>query len=597
MTAVDHFIKPLTQTQMPRSVAVMAVASRLGGDRSGYTQTWRCASLHMRHTAKDGTAKVTRRLCWDLDLMWAELSKACAGKGLTFLWVHDLAWAARVTGMLDMLPAHGWRLDALSLAGGASWLVFRRGEATLKVADLLSIWPHSIEQIGQLFGMARKDSPEPSESVIAWNAFVTRDRTILVTAVEAYLAWVEKEQLGTLAVTGSAQAWKALRRSHLTHGILIHHDQELRAMERRAMWTGRCEAYWHGTLLREVADEWDFSMAHNTIAASEQLPVFPHTPLPPEADLRAWIDDPRYAVLAEIEVDTDVPCLPMEMDGHIVWPVGRFRTTVWSPEIRIALDTCRGVRLIKGWAYRREHALRQWAAWVTARMGADDVDVPAWQKDVLKRWSNVVIGRFGMQYPKWTKVGRSLTSGVSCVVTSNSAGEDTGLLMQVGREVWQQTGTTEPRDAAPMITGYVMSVMRAKLWHLMQALPPKALLYVDTDAVLVPDGFRDHMSVLADDPRFAGLRLKRSWDGLSIYGPRQVVTGDMVRVAGLPKAAKRLGRTEFEGEIVESLTVALQGGLTATVRISPRQWKIDGVDTRREGHGFGWTTPFRVNDF
>jgi hypothetical protein len=105
------------------------------------------------------------------------------------------------------------------------------------------------------------------------------------------------------------------------------------------------------------------------------------------------------------------------------------------------------------------------------------------------------------------------------------------------------------------------------------------------------------MSALSMDPEFRGLRLKRSWDGLSIYGPRQLVTGDSVRVAGLPRAAKRLGRREFEGEVTEGLLEALRIGQTDVVRVTPRQWRIMGEDVRRAGDGFGWTHPFKVNDF
>lgn len=591
---VNHYIRPLTQTAIPKSHMVIAACSMLGGDRSGYRQTWRLASLYVRRETDRGAITHSRRTCVSQVALWQAINKHANGSGLSFLWTHDLQWTARVTEMLRWLPTLGWQLDAFALNPGASWMVWRRGKHTLKVVDTLSVWPHSIDRLGQWFGLGRKDTPPHGAPDTKWLTHVTRDRDILVTAVEAYLDWIAANDLGTLAVTGNAQAWKAFRRRFLVFGISVHHDRDLRPLERRAMWTGRAEAHWRGSLLREVVDEWDFSMAHNEIARTHLLPVIPNVPLDARQDLRVWLAEPRYTVLAEVDVETGVPCVPALSGDTIVWPTGRFRTVLWGPELSLALDQCQSVRLVRGWSYRCEPVLAGWAEWVRTLMGAPDDVVPAWQKDIHKRWSNTLVGRFGMRYPRWVKVGRAPQSTVSVATLNDGTGADLGSLVQIGHDLWEEAGWTEPRDAAPMITGYVMSAMRAKLWRLMCAMPPQALLYVDTDSVLTLDAHRGAMQRLARRPEFAGLRLKRSWDGLSIYGPRQLVTGAEVRVSGLPKSAQRLGRTEFGGEVTESLLEALKAGHPGAVHSVARQWEIAGVDTRRAGTGFGWTRPFRI---
>lgn len=591
---ISHYIKPLTTTTIPRSHVVLAAASTLGGDRSGYTQTWRCASVRFIRPGATGGTWHTNAFYANAADMWRDVNSHASKSGLTFLWVHDVQWTARVTGLLDALGRMGYRLDAFALNPGASWMVWRRKKHTIKVVDVLSVWPHGIDRLGQWFPPGRKDVPGHGASDMSWVAHVTRDRDILVRAVESYLDWVKTNELGPLAVTGNAQAWKAFRRRFLTHGVSVHHDSDQRAMERRAMWTGRAEAWWRGSLLREVVDEWDFSMAHNEIARTMALPVFPHQPIGPRHQLGTWLCEPRYTVLAEVDVETDIPCLPTNQADGIVWPTGHFRTVLWGPELGLALDRCQSVRLLRGWVYRVEPVLSRWADWVAARMGADDSVVPAWEKDVIKRWSNVIVGRFGMSYPRWVKVGKAKRSTISVATLNDGTGRDLGSLVQIGRDLWEESGRIEPHDAAPMVTGYVMSAMRVKLWRLLEAMPPGAALYVDTDSVLVHDSHRKAMSRLSKRPEFAGLRLKRSWDGLSIFGPRQLVTGAEVRVSGLPKTAQRLGRNDFEGEVTESLLEALRAGHPGAVHSVPRQWQLAGVDTRRQGTGFGWTQPFHV---
>jgi len=380
----------------------------------------------------------------------------------------------------------------------------------------------------------------------------------------------------------------------MPYGILVHHEEDLIDMERRAMWTGRCEAFWHGSLLRQTVDEWDFSNAHTSIARDHKMPVFPHAPIDPSKPLAEYLADDTYHVLAEVEVETDIPCVPTMDGAHIVWPVGVFRTVLWSPELRIALDHCRSVRVLRGQQYRCAPALQLWADWVFSQLQAADDVVPAWQKDLVKRWGNTLIGRFAMRYPQWDKIGTATVSDVYCTPCVDYQSGDEYMLMQVGFEMWQQSGMVAPNNSAPMITGYVMSAMRAKLWHLMQAMPADSLVYVDTDSLLVTDRWRHWMESLAQSDAGQGLRLKRSWEGMNIYGPRQIVTGDAVRIAGLPKTAHRVSRHAWEGETVESLQQAMAGRSADAVRITPRQWEIEGVDTRRAGPAVGWTAPFIV---
>lgn len=574
---------------------VLTVQTRLGGNRSGYTESFRVASTMERDTSGRSRWGPTIATTDNLERLWANVHLHIKARRLTFLWTHDLSRTARITDMLHHLPALGWTLSAFSLNVGAPWMVWRRGKTTLKVVDAMSIWPTSLEQVGKLFGLGTGNTPDDDAPYLAWVKRVRADLDILTVAVDSYVDWVRTSNLGSLAVTGNGQAWSAYRRRFMPYGILCHQDKDLLAMERRAMWTGRCEAYWHGTLLRQQVDEWDFSRAHVTICQEQDVPTFPHGPIDPSRPLASYLDDDRYHVLAEVEVDTDVPCCPAARGGHIVWPTGVFLTTLWTPELRIALDQCVSVRVVRGWLYRRAPALRGWADWCKGQLDADDNAVPAWMKEVIKRWGNALVGRFAMRYPQWQLVGHSPTSDVFCTPCVDVESDNEFLLMQVGHEMWQQIGTVAPNNSAPMVTGYVMSAMRAKLWHVMRGLPEGALLYVDTDSLLVTDKWRRTMQKLCRTPAFQGLRLKRSWFGMAIYGPRQLVTGDSVRVAGLPKTARRTDRHEFEGEVTESLTAAMAGRAAHHVRIAPRQWKVVGTDTRRQGHGMGWTTPFHLD--
>lgn len=592
MTRTGWGIKPLTRTRIPKVNIVLAAVSRLDGTvKAGYRETWRGAAVAY---AKSDPDKARNAIYFDgtPERLWTEISRATRHKGVTQLWTYDLTRVARLTDMLRHMSAQGWTLTAFSLNPGAPWMVWKRGSRTLRMSDVASLWPDGLARVATLFGSSRKICDVGEEIQWIWSAQAAQDRNILRDAVFTYLEWIESEGLGNLAVTGNGQAWAAFRRRFLTHGVLVHDDDELHAMERAAMWTGRCEAYWHGTLGVVNVSEWDFSKAHTRIAAEVDLPTFPHAPIPPDCDLRDYLADERYAVLAEVDVNVTKPIVPTRRGEHIVWPVGEFTTTLWEPELRLLAEAGAIVRVRGGWLYRTAPVLRAWAEWILGQVDEPDGGTPAWRKELLSRWGNVLVGRFAMRYPRWEEIGRAPADDVFCMPSHNvDTGEDT-LLMQIGRTLWLQQGTDAPHDSAPAITGYVMSEMRARLWRLMSMLPSRTLLYVDTDSLLVAERDNPRMEALAQSGWGVGLRLKRSWDGMAIYGPRQLETGDAVRIAGLPKTARRTGRNEWEGEITESLQQALAGRSPDAVRSTERQWEMGGVDVRRQGDGIGWTRPY-----
>jgi hypothetical protein len=588
-------IKTLTRTQIPNSHIVVAVESRLGGDRAGYEQTWRVGAFNAWRTHKGRTISGPQQSVQSVSELWVRISDCAGTRGVTFLWCHDLSWVARVSAAFIELPKLGWQLDAFNLVPGSGWLVWRKGRCTLKFFDTMSVWQTSLDRLGQLFGEGRKLVPPMEARPEIWMSRVWQDMKILTKAVTSYLEWIRHNDLGTLAVTGSGQAWAAFRRRFLSHGILVHSDPELRAMEREAMWAGRAEAYWHGAILTQQVDEWDFTNAYNTIGRTRHVPVYPDMPIDPDTNpdwLTGW---KRHEPLAEVEIETLLPVVPCRVEGGIVWPTGRFVSTLWGPEIREALRAGATVRIRKGWLYRCAPVLHEWASWISGQLGGTGDPVPTWVQLILKRWSNTLIGRFGMRYPEWEIIGESIRSDAFAIPMWDMDSDEMSMLMQAGHRMFEQTGVSEPRYSAPMITGYVMSAMRARLWRLMGAMPQGALLYVDTDSVLTTDAWRIAMEAIRRQPDFEGLRLKRSWDGFAIYGPRQIVTGHEVRFSGLPKSAERVGRHDFEGEVVESLEQALGHNALDRVRISRKRWTVEGKDTRRQGPATGWTDAHHVD--
>jgi hypothetical protein len=441
---------------------------------------------------------------------------------------------------------------------------------------------------------AKEPLPDDAADDEAWWRRCERDVSILRNAIVSYLAWLEVEELGNWQMTGAGQSYAGFRHRFMTHRLLVHADADALKAERSAMWTGRCEAYWHGTLYDARIDEWDLSCAYARIALRHEVPTQLVGPVSGTEAMEKWLDAPGYAVLADVIVDTAVPIVPTSDGGRILWPVGQFATTLWDPELRSLREGGADMVVSRAYLYRTAPALQEWAEWILGKLEAPDSEVPAWQKMVLKNWSRALIGRFGMMYRDWESWAVAGRSDCRQWMGHDRDTGETYALMQVGREVWRDRGQVEWDNSIPAITGWVMSQARADLWHLIRAMPPRTVLYVDTDSIIT------HGDLGAGNPAMyaaeAGgvLRVKRSWDRIKIMGPRQIIVGDQVRMAGIPIRAERMPDGTMRGEIWESLSKALRERRAETVMITPRKWKITGVDHRRAPGADGWTLPVRL---
>lgn len=589
-----HYVKRNETTRIPRRHIFLDTEARSDATPNGQIQRWRLAVACFQRSPKGKKHYERWAQFSDPVGLWRAVSEHTGKDDRTILWAHNLAYDVRISEAFTILPDLGWRLVSHNLAPRGTWLQWKKGKASLVMVDSVAIFPTTLAQVGKTVGLGKPDLPSFDDSDSAWFERCTADVRILATAVNNYLAWLESEDLGNWQLTGAGQSWAAFRHRFMTHRLLVHGDDTALAAERRAMWTGRCEAYWHGTLDRQVVHEWDLTLAYARIARDISVPVRYLGPMPQGYDWRGTVESPNVALLANVQITTDTPVVPTEIDGRIVWPVGTFKTTLWDSEIKAALRAGADIQVEAGWLYRLRPALKAWADWLISQLEDTSGMVPAWRCIILKHWARALIGRMAMTYTQWEEYATTDDNKVRRSTVYDRDSREEYEIMQVGGTIWRDTGRVEWSQSMPMVTGYIQAACRVRLWEIMQALPEKVVLYVDTDSLLTTDKHMATMETVARSAIGHGLRLKRSWDGFAIYGPRQVRTGNQLRVSGVPRRAQRVARHTYSGEIWESLSVSLRNAQPGRIVIRNRTWTLTGVDRRRIGYGIGWTNPITV---
>lgn len=590
-----HYIRPNETTRVPRRLIFLDTESTRERSPVGQVQGWALAVACFRSQRPDRTPKESWETFDDPEIMWKAVDAYVGTSGRTVLWTHNLGYDSRISEMFDILPRLGFALVAHNLVGKGTWLMWRRGRASLTMVDSAAVFPCELLRLGVYLNLPKLPLPTTGHGGVGLYSRCWRDVEILRAAVLAYLEWIEVEDLGNWQLTGSGQSWATFRHRFMDRRLLVHDDPVALAAERRAMWTGRCEAYWHGELSFQVVHEWDLSLAYPRIAKDFTVPVRLLGPMPDGFDWRASLGSDRAAILAECTITTEAPVVPTTHNDRIVWPVGTFTTTLWDPEIKAAIDAGATVTVHRGWLYHKAPALQKWAEWVSEQLDTLSDMKDHWKYIVLKHWARALIGRFAMTYTKWEEYAYAPTPMVRAHQVYDEDTGETFRTVQIGQTMWRDAGVREWGESMPMVTGYIQSLCRVRLWDLLRLAPKRSALYCDTDSILVTDMHSAAIAAIAAQHPEWGLRLKRSWQGFAVWGPRQIRTGESVRVSGVAKHAVRTSKTTFRGDVWETLEGALNRGHPTTVHIRDREWTIRGKDPRRNGPDIGWTTPHRLN--
>lgn len=593
-TVPAHWIRRNEGTRLPRRHICLDVEANETDHGTWRHQTFRLAVASFDGQDRKGRKDyATQWGYFDTPAdLWAWVDAHTARGRRTVVVAHNLAYDLRVSDAFRWLPALGWHLEMIRLETRQSWGKWRKGDRGLTMVDSMSWFGAALDTVGELVGIPKLDLPDWRDDDSAWAARCQRDVAILREAWHRVIRWVESDDLGNWKATGAGQGWAAFRHRWMTH-LILHHDQpEVAAVEREAAWAGRCEAWRWGDLGPGPWWEMDFSAAYTRVAATVDVPTKLIGRISPSEARRYLRGVAGRCALLDCEVSTEVPTVPTRGPDGILWPVGTFRSWLWDIEAAEVVRDGGTVKIRGAYIYRSEPALQAWAAWIL-----DQLDLPADKLDpvcrlVVKSWGRAVIGRFGARWGSWQPYGAAHGPDVALHLLVDGDAGTARRMLTLGATTFVEHDQEDAPDSAVHVMSYVMAVARCRMLAAMRIVGPDHLAYVDTDGLLVDGEGRRRL----DAAQLPGLRVKAGYRKVEIMGPRQLVVDDTLRMAGIPKRARRTGRRTWAGEVWATLPGSLAAGESDAVSIHDRTWTVRGKDTRRAHLPGGRTAPLRMGE-
>lgn len=577
----SHWIRLNHQERIPKRWVAFdteAISVRSNGDE---IQSWSMgAAVRWRWGLKRGD-RAERATFASSGELWQWVTSFCRPDMRCVAIAHNLGYDVRISDALKHLPKLGWSLEWCNLDRNVSAMTWRGEQGTLVLCDLWTWLPVPLATIGPDFGLPKLKMPSKAAPRLAWEQYCTRDAEIVYRAKSDILHYVESEHLGNWQPTGAGMAYSTWRHKYMTHKVLVHDDTDALDAERKAMHTGRAEAWRHGKVEGAQWTEVDMRNAYVTIAAECELPQklkFRVGAITNEQYARL---NELYSILALVRVDIRSPVVPYHDGSRTLWPVGTFTTWLWDNEIREAIYEGATVKVLSAYVYTRGPILSEWAHFILSALHDDRESTSPVVRTWLKHCSRALIGRLSLRCPQWELFGGNPDHLTGITFDTDLDSGETRRFMHVGDKTLIETARTEGRDSLPQITGWIMAECRVRLWRAMKAAGLDEIAHVDTDSILVSSAglkrLRAHWAESGEQP----WQVKGTYRRLVVYGPRNYRAGRTRKVAGVPRKARELLPNVFEGEQWHSLGSDLGQLRAASVTISPATWELTQRDPRR----------------
>ncbi|HZQ65599.1 MAG TPA: hypothetical protein VFA66_10280 [Gaiellaceae bacterium] len=417
--------------------------------------------------------------------LWSWVSARCHTGRTTYLIAHGLHYDYSLTAAHRELPRLGWERVDWSTRAGSRWVRWRRGRRRLLMVDLYNYLPRPLSEIGRTLNLT-KDAGNPQGMPRRyWARRCRRDVRIAREAFLRLLDWWDEQDLGRWGLTSASCAMAAFRHRHLRERSIRHHDSSAaRSLERRALFGGRREIYRQGVLEDGPWVDLDYVSHYLMTAGSVDVPVRlvqvydraagdPLSRMPPHAGIIADVT---------IELPPSSPVAPYRHPAlGVIYPTGRFRTTLCQPELELVREHGRILRYHQVALYVLEPALESWADWLLGELSRRSRDDPL--RPMLKDWTRSLIGKFGQRAPEHTEPPADGEPEVLPEITITvGAGEED--LPWTERPVEDPERGEDAYNSFPALTAWVHSAARAWLWRGMQAVGLTDIAYVDTDGFL-----------------------------------------------------------------------------------------------------------------
>lgn len=512
---------------------------------------------------------------------------------MLYVFAHNGAFDLPVIGAFSGLPALGWGLVKAVCDAPPIILKWRRETAGIQFIDTLNIWRMPLAKLATGYGMMKLPMPSVNASTEEWDRYGKNDTDIIRSAVIGWLAFIRKHDLGPFAATLASQAFKTYKYRFMQHPIFIDNNDNALAIARSSYVGGRTECFHIGELQGPLY-YLDVNSMYPAVMRANDYPCKLRSVYtrPDNDEINKWRED--FIMIGEVDIDTPCADYPVISDNKLMFPTGRYTTTLAHPELMRAFDRGHIAKWHSVVLYEKAPLFASFVDTLYGlRLQASTANNET-EKFNIKIMMNSLYGKFGQRGRRFEEVG---TTDPDAVWTHTEIDADTDTTIRYrafGGLVQAWVEDAESSESFPAIAACVTSHARVLLLDAMELCGNENRFYTDTDSLIVnAEGMRRMASVLHNSD-LGKWKLAKTITSMTIHGPKDYVLDGERTIKGIRSTAVRIAHNTYEQDKFVGFRGLLQSGQLKAPVVHRATKKLARVYTKGTVLPSGRVRPLRM---
>jgi len=465
------------------------------------------------------------------------------------------------------LPELGYVLTKAIVDDPPTVLLFKKGRQALCLIDTFNYFRSSLKDLGDAVGLPKLKMPSKKAKPEDWLTYCQRDVEIIKASMLAYLTFIKDNNLGNFQYTIAAQAFTAYRHRFMPPMVFIDNSVKALDMARAAYHGGRTEAFFIGEqkgdfYLLDVNSMYPCVMAFNLFPQA-LVSVYNRTPVNDIPELLK-----SYCLVADVDLVTTENVFPMRSKEGLLFPVGKFRTMLSTPELTYAYYKGYIRKVHRVALYTRGNLFEKYIRLLySLRKSYQTQDNKAFEF-LCKLMLNSLYGKFGQSGRVYEDVGKTDSNDIKSWTEWDADTHQVIKCRQFAGVIQNYKTEGESFNSHPAIACHVTAYARMMLWQLICTAGIDNVYYCDTDSLVVNRKAHQALSSLYLGDDLGELKLVKRFKCMVIYGPKDYEFGNLVKIKGVSKKAKKLDESQYRQEMFSRFRGMLREGDLDTMKVT-----------------------------
>lgn len=503
-----------------------------------------------------------------IDGFWNKVLSYCTKHRPLYIIAHNIKFDIQVLGRFERLRNEGFVCEKYIEDQGKVIIKFARPNG-IKIQykkgkdgkrkphpapqferiiflDNMNLFNTSLGKLGESIGYGKGNVDFNMVDDDTLLDYCRNDVEIMVKAWEILRDFILKNDLGHQKMTIASTAFTAYRHRFMTYPIYIHDNEFANDLEREAYRGARTEPFKIGEFKGEPFYKLDVNSMYPYVMRNFNYPY----------NLVSCIRHPRmgdlfeimqnYQVVAKVKLKTDSSIYGVRYKGKLTFPVGEFITTLTHPELERAIKEGQVMDVLSLSYYEAAPLFRDYVDFFyNARKQYKSEGNYAFSY-LCKVLLNSLYGKFGQRVREWEKVGECDSDIWETQEIINAQTGERYTVRYHDGIVEESRGLEEYAESFPAIAAFVTAYARLILYDYYVKAGWENVFYSDTDSLIVNQRGYDNLKDYLDDSKLGYLKLEDKSDYLLVLNSKHYIMGDEVKLKGVKKDAKKVGKRTYE---------------------------------------------------